>query len=335
MSGAVFLAYGLAAAVGGIVGTAELVSRYRDAPLAAVTARGGVTYVVFNALVSLLGMYLIRNVFPFPHDDLSVPPGDVPTLARQVFAAGLGAMVVLRSAVVTVRSGSADVPIGPAAVVEIFRHALDRDVDRARAGPRAGDVRRIMADVSFVRAHKPLGDISLSLLQNVSPEEAARLSERISALASQTGRSDSDKAIELGLILAGSVGFAAVDEARKILGDRIGNRVTRPKLVAELLGDMDVRTVQMDLALICMTLNPEVPLDEQASLASQIKLLADNEALSSKARVLCMGLLLVNAVGEETLEAAVGLLRPSRAVGAELDTAPAPSSGGLAGEPGL
>lgn len=310
---ATVVAYGLATAIGGIVAAAELVSRYRDAPMSAVTSRGGVAYVLFNGGVAFLGMYLIRNVFPFPHDDLALPPADVPTLAQQVIAAGLGAMVVLRSAVVTVRSGSTDVPIGPAAVVEIFRTALDRDVDRARAGPRAQDIRRIMGDVSFVRAYKPLRDIAISLLQNVSPDEAARLRERISALASETGRSDSDKAMELGLILAGSVGFAAVEEARTLLGERIGNRVRRPTLVAELLKDMDVLTVQNDLALICMTLNTGVDTDEQSALGNQVKILAEDQGLSPRAKVLGIGLLLINAVGEETLQSAVELLRHGRA----------------------
>jgi hypothetical protein len=317
-------AYAAAAAIGAVAGLAELVSRYRDAPRDAAASRGGVAYVLFNALVSLGALYLIRNVFPWPGAALSPAPQDVPTLAQQALAAGVGAMALLRSAVVTVRSGDSDVPIGPAAILEIFRTALDRDVDRVRAGPRATEVGRIMAGVSFARAYRPLGGLAVSLLQNIGAEEEARLRQRIDALANQTGRSDGDKALELGLILSSSVGFAVLEQAKALLDDKIGDGVKQPVAVATLVGRLDPATVGRDLPALCLALNPTVAPEDQRALATQVDLIAKSD-LSAGAKVVNIGLVIANILGEDTLATAVDLIGRPGAVAAPPPAAPPPA----------
>ena len=310
MGGGVALAYAIAGAIGAAAAFAELVARYRDAPWEAAQSRGGVLYIGFNAAVSLGAMFLIRNVFPIP-DWTGTPPGppvDPAGLAQQVLIAGVGAMAVLRSAIITVRSGDQDVAIGPAAIVEVLRIALDRDVDRVRAGPRSVEVQRIMAGVSFARAYEPLTSISISLLQNVKADEEAQLRQRIAALANETGRSDADKALELGLILAGSVGFPVLEKAKALLGDRISDGVKRPVLVVELLADMSFDTIARDLPAIALALNTSVSPEDQTLLSGQIDSIIKS-ALSEGAKVVNIGLVIANVLGDETLRNAVGLLK--------------------------
>jgi hypothetical protein len=219
-------AYAIAALIGALVGLAEILSRYRDAPWAAASSRAGVAYIAFNGAVSLLVMFLIRDVFPVWSGDAK--PMNLASLVTHALLAGFGAMAILRSSVLTARVGGKDVEIGPAAVVDIFRSTMDRDVARVRATPRARLAQEIMGDVSFVRSYEALSSVSLTLLQSVDADERERVAQEIAALANRTGRSDQDKALELGLILAGSVGFPALLAAKAALGDKITNSKERP-----------------------------------------------------------------------------------------------------------
>ncbi len=307
MEPAVALAYIAAAAIGAGAALGELVSRYKDAPFDAATSTAGMLYVAFNASVSLLAMYLIRVPFPIHAAVAGAPPSDVATLATEVLIAGVGAMAALRSSVVTVKSGGADVPIGFAAIVEIFRAALDRDVDRVRAAPRARLVGGAMQDVSFVRSFEALTSVCVSLLQNMPAEEAAALRQRVGALANQTGRTDRDKALELGLILAGSVGFPVLEEAKKILLKDITAGRSRSETVAALIARLAPEQALIDLPTVSLALNPSVPTESQAALRDQIAAIATAD-VSLRAKTITVGLVLANVVGEDALSAAVALI---------------------------
>jgi hypothetical protein len=301
---AVALAYLAAAAIGGGAALGELVSRYKDAPFDAATSTAGLIYIAFNAGVSFLAIYLIRVVFPMQGDPT---PLEVATLVTDVLIARVGAMAALRSSVVTVKSGGADVPIGFAAIVEIFRTALDRDVDRVRAAPRARLVGDAMQDVSFVRCFEALTSVCVSLLQNMPADEAAALRQRVGALANQTGRTDRDKALELGLILAGSVGFPVLEEAKKILLKDITAGRSRSETVAALIARLQPEQALIDLPTVSLALNPSVPTESQAALRDQIEAIRMAD-VSLRAKTITVGLLLANVVGEDALSAAVTLI---------------------------
>lgn len=318
-----WIAYAIAALVGAGVGLGEILSRYRDAPGAAASSRAGLGYILFNAAVSLVVMFFIREVFPiWDQTANTAPPTDLRTLVTHALIAGFGAMAILRSSILTARVGSKDVEIGPAAVVDIFRSTMDRDVARVRATPRARLVQDIMGDVSFVRSYEALSSISLTLLQSVDADERSRIEQEIGALANRTGRSDEDKALELGLILAGSVGFPALLATKTALGDRITNSKTRPVLVSEQVARLDTDVILRDLPSVCLALNRDVPTEIQTALSEQIDAIAQS-ALSEQAKQINAGLVLVNAVGEENFKAAVDLLAP-RPAPAPVSPAPVP-----------
>jgi hypothetical protein len=313
---AILLAYLAAFLIGVMVGLAEVLSRYRDAPVRAARTGSGIAYILFNGLFALLAMFFVHWVFPLwsasggttlPTADGTIPQDDLGRLVSQTLLAGFGAMAVLRSSLLTTRIGTKDVEVGPAAIIDIFRNTMDRGIARVRAEERAALVSSMMGGISFLRSYSPLGSISLTLLQSIDADERKDVEQQIGALANQTGRTDRDKSLELGLILAGSVGFPALKASIAALGDRIENSIERPAFVAAQVARLPLDTVLRDLPAVCLAINPDVPGEEQRELAKQIDAIAQS-ALSDQAKRVNVGLLIVAALGEENLRLGVDLL---------------------------
>lgn len=303
------LGYLIAIAIGLVVGVAEVLSRYRDAPFNALATMAGATYVLFNGATAGLALLFLLEVLPLWQDD---PPA--PTLASTLsnaLMAGFGAMAVLRSSILTTRVGNKDVEVGPAAFVEIFRRVMDRNIARVRALKRAEEVATLMGDISFVRSYSSLSSICLSLLQSVDADERAAVEQQIGSLANQTGRSDRDKALELGLILASSAGFPALEASIRAIGDRISNTKERPAFVAEQVAQLTLEQVIRDLPAVCLAANPDVRSEEQRQLAEQVDAI-DQSGLSEQAKKINVGLVIASALGEESLAVGVGLLAAPR-----------------------
>src|SRR6266496_3570606 len=92
--------------LGILVGLAELVSRYRDAPKQALYTWPAVLYLLLNGAASGLALALILGfgwTFGAPASSLR--------LAR-VLVAGVGAMGLFRTSLFTVRAGDKDVGVG-------------------------------------------------------------------------------------------------------------------------------------------------------------------------------------------------------------------------------
>ena len=86
----------------------------------------------------------------------------------------------------TVRLRNTDLPLGPAAILQVILNASDRACDPRRAAQRpvvvAVAVAAIMQDVDFNRAREALPAHCLKLMQNVSQEEADALRGEVKAL---------------------------------------------------------------------------------------------------------------------------------------------------------
>ena len=198
------------AAIGGIVGWTELAQRYRDRPTGPLRTWPGNTYILVNILASLGALALVR------HLDLGTGIG-LPLPVAQVLIAGAGAMAFFRSAFFTVRLRDTDLPLGPAAILQVILNASDRAYDRERAAQRSDAVARIMHDVSFERARQALPAYCLKLMQNVSQEEADLLGEELKDLEA-AAMGPRSKSYNLGLLLLNLVGEATLETAVRALG---------------------------------------------------------------------------------------------------------------------
>lgn len=243
------LAYPVAALLGALTGAAELAARYRDAPMVAVTSRPGLIYVAANATVSFVIFWLVHA------GQLTLPTLDkTGSVVSQVLVSGVGAMALFRTSVFTLRVKETDIPVGPAAFLQVLLAAADRACDRDRAGPRAQRVTRIMRGVSFVRARLALPLHCLALMQNISTDERTQLNQAIDELA-RTDMSDEVKGLNLGLLLMNYVGEDVLQAAVDGLGTVIkGPPPDDPPILAQAtlipFADLDA------LVEICIALDP-------------------------------------------------------------------------------
>ncbi|MEM1363302.1 MAG: hypothetical protein AAGF94_16565 [Pseudomonadota bacterium] len=304
---ALWVAYTLTALIGAAAAVAELVSRYKDAPVRATLTISGVCYFVFNAAVAMVTFALIYRVFPVYADASGEPDPTMSELVTLVLLAGTASLAIMRSSLFTIRVGNQDVEIGLAGIIQIFRFAIDRNVDRVRAHDRAAQVAVVMKDVSFERAYRSLTSMCMSLMQNVAPEEKALVEQRVEALANRGDSSDEGKALELGLILAGTAGFDVLKAAKDNLRDGIATGTSRKETVIIALQKIEYGTTRDELPLTCLGLARELSEEDQLMITEQVARI-DAGKVSDHAKAVNIGLLLAHIVGETVFTAAVDLL---------------------------
>ena len=215
-------AYAAAAAIGVVVGAAELVSRHGDRPLRALWVSWGAFYLILNALFSLLAMWLIDVLQPnwitWPASG-AVSVGSAAWL-EVVAAAGFGTAAVFRSGIMKVRGADGDVTLGPGAVADVFLKMADDAVDRRLGVWRIDEVAVTMAGVDFELAKTVLPPYCFGALKRLGAEQQAEFARQLAALDAASG----DKATKselLGLALMGVAGPEIVAKAVTRLGDRI------------------------------------------------------------------------------------------------------------------
>ncbi|MFC8384379.1 hypothetical protein [Nocardia sp. NPDC057272] len=187
------------------MGTAELVSRYRDEPQTLFGVASAWVYVILNACGSVAAIYLARTFdWTFGTDSEGAKS------IMQVLVAGLGASAFLRSSFFNVKMEGRTVPVGPSAVLTSLLAAADRGVDRFRAKSRSESVTRIMKGISFEEVQAFLPTFGLALLQNVPTTEQKELRSLVDAL-SASKMADSQKSFTLGLLLMDVFGPAALE----------------------------------------------------------------------------------------------------------------------------
>jgi hypothetical protein len=206
------LPYLIVAVIGAAAGATEIVARYRDAPSRALKTRPALLYVVVNAIAAMAALKLIHSLnwtFGFP-DAAQATAGQGDRLGLvQVLVAGFGAMIVLRSAVFTIRGGGLEQQIGPANVLQTILDACDRAVDRERAALNAAAVAKLMQKLQFERAVLELPLVALNVMQNLPNKDQEEMADRIADLSTDENLSSISpeaKCLSLGLILLKYVG---------------------------------------------------------------------------------------------------------------------------------
>lgn len=201
--------------IGASIGMGELVSRYKDDPYEALRNRHAITYVLINAIASLVALLTLKTL-----GNSSSAGQAAAQRIGHTLAAGFGAMAILRSSAFTVRVGKDDVSVGPSALLHILLSATDRAVDRARARVRAEQMARTMKAMSFDTIAQALPHLAFTMMQNVTKDERDGLSEEIERLRKQE-IDPVAKSICLGLTLSNIVGQGVVDAAVSALRETL------------------------------------------------------------------------------------------------------------------
>lgn len=198
--------YVAVALLGLLVGGAELISRYRDAPQSALYTRPALLYVGLNVGASVLALALIQGYgWTFNATGAS-------QRWTRILVAGVGAMALFRTSLFNVRAGDRDIGVGPGSFLQIFREAADREVDRVRAHARCATVAKLMEGIDYNKAAEGLVPLCLALMQNVPDDEQSKLLKAVDLLTGD----DIDDAIKvriLGLHLHNVVGSAVLTAA--------------------------------------------------------------------------------------------------------------------------
>ncbi|MCI0598474.1 MAG: hypothetical protein L0Y50_08600 [Beijerinckiaceae bacterium] len=296
------------ALIGFAVGTVELVSRYRDNPLRAVTTFPALIYIALNVAAGIIVLAVLNIVRP----DWLFTSGPSETESKEqwlylVLTAGFGAVALLRSSLFKLKGQDGDVAIGPSFVLDTLLNASDRGVDRVVASPRGQAVAALMKDVSFERARNALPTYCFALMQNVAPQEQKVIADQVNALANAS-MDDRIRALNLGLALLNVVGERVLSGAVKDLGDLIkGDPPVEDGAaakVAALMAGVDFDKARIALPAYCFGMAPLGSPQAQSDFAQQLRELADSN-LPPRVRSLILGLTLAQLVSFNVLQLSV------------------------------
>lgn len=204
----------LAALLGGGIGSAELVARYRDRPVAALLSPGGLLYVFINTSASVIFLFAVTAAgwrFGLPDATSSTS-----LAVARVMAAGLGSAVALRLSLTPAQGQRTG--MGPITVLNGLLRVADRDLKRKRALSRLS--RNDLAGLSFERDHAALAELCCHLMREFDLAEAQRLGGLAAELQQRDDLTDADKLDCWGLELTRLVGEHALRQAAGRLRDR-------------------------------------------------------------------------------------------------------------------
>ncbi len=289
---------------GALVGAAEIVSRYRSAPLRAIDTDAGYFYIAINAIASAAALFVVLKM-NWVAGDQTDPER---RLLLQTITASFAAIAFFRSSLFTLRVGDADVAIGPMSVLQALLKAADRSTDRVVARPRAEAVTRIMSGISFERGKEALPALCFSLMQNITLEERAEIRTAVDSLTA-SGMEDGDKAHNLGLTLMNLVGEEVLSRAVDILRRSI--RAVRPRPSLSMLALIRNVDFQQDAIILLNYLMLVSGAGTQANLRSSLEQqITEIGALQilPTSRVFVWISILIAEFGEPAVESAMGAL---------------------------
>ncbi|MFI0412227.1 hypothetical protein [Actinomadura sp. 3N508] len=204
----------LAALIGGAIGLAELIARYRDRPITACLSPGGLLFVFVNASASIVALTAVTAsglTFGLP---ATMPPASL--LVVQVIAAGIGSAAVLRMSFAPAQGRTAGT--GPIALLNGILRIADGELERKRALSRLSH--NDLAGLSFERDHAALTELCCHLMREFDLSEAQRLGGLAADLSHRDDLTDADKLDCWGLELTRLVGERALRQAAQRLRDR-------------------------------------------------------------------------------------------------------------------
>ncbi len=209
---AVVIAAVAAGLIGLLVGTSELLTRYRDSSSAALRNVPAALYLGINALASVAA-FAVAYVADWKFGTNAT--GNE-LLCLQVAVGGFGAVALFRSSLFLVHPSGTDVNVGPANILQSLLDATNREIDRARGSERFPQVAKMMQGVEFSEAYKVLPTVILASMQNLSDDDQAAFANQLKVLA-DSQIEDWAKSLTLGLTLEALVGRRVLQAAVETL----------------------------------------------------------------------------------------------------------------------
>jgi hypothetical protein len=301
------LAYAFVLFLGGAVGAAELVSRYKDRPNRALATAPAIFYISVNALGACGALYLIsvfRDRLGFGAEGAA---WSTAALVQAVLLAGFSSLLFFRTSLFKLRVGDDDLAIGPSIVLDTLLGAADRAVDRVMAEPRAQFVHKLMGDVSFEKGAAILPAHCLALMQNISSDETQRIVGVVNSLRANNEMPDKIKSLNLGLALLTVVGEEVLQTAvHGLEADLQDSTAWLLQQVAKVMSPVSFERARRVLPVYCLGLWPKPVTDDvQQKLASEMTALGALQDVPDHFKALILGIRLVRLTDGATLQKAV------------------------------
>ncbi len=200
--------YAIVSSLGALVGVAEILSRYRDAPFQALKNLPAIVYVVTKLLAAAFALWLIRAL---GWTVLAQGAAEEAIRVSQILVAAFGAAALFRTGL-TVSVGEGEVKLAFEQAVRPLLDAADQAVDRVRAGQRARVVDAVMREVAFEEARVALPTICFLLLKHPPEGAQEEVGQQVRAL-DESDLSDPVKYLALGLLLLDVAGEDVLERA--------------------------------------------------------------------------------------------------------------------------
>ncbi len=220
--GGLWVGYAVSGLVAGLVGVADILGKYKDNPLLALSTGAALQYVLANGAFGVLAFWLAYVL------DMVGPKvgggghGSI-DLVKNGLIVGFGAIFILRGVAFKLAIGGKASDVGPSTIVDALLATFDQSINRTVGQRKDSAVGAIMAGVSFAKASDILPSYCLSLLEK-DDALAARvgvLVETIQALDLPGPDADRQKALLLGNSLMAAFGPRVTLAAVKRFGRQI------------------------------------------------------------------------------------------------------------------
>ena len=176
----------------------------------AIDNRYGVSYLLINGVfssVALLVLFLTGRL----------PSTDPLQKLFGAFAAGFGAMVILRVKFFTIKSeGGEEISIGPGSVLDALVNYIDRQIDRSRAIERTELIKEVMEGIDFDKVKFYASTLILGSMQNLSGKDEEELGTGIKDIE-ETPVSPQEKSYALGFLM---LDFMGENFLRKVFSEK-------------------------------------------------------------------------------------------------------------------
>ena len=153
----------------------------------------GFAYIALNVGLGLIVLWLLR---------LASHPGTNVAGLQQVFLAGFGARVIVRTKVATWPAGGGKTEdIGPGAFFDRILVAISRAADRDRAEERINLVASELKGVAWSTARPLFVAEMAAAMQDLTPDEKKQISENVNDIDTREGLDDETRLDLLGYLV--------------------------------------------------------------------------------------------------------------------------------------
>jgi hypothetical protein len=177
----------IAGGLAGLVGLAEIVSRYRSDPGFALRRPEAWLYIIVNTASGVAALFIIR-AFGWTFGQTS----DIDLWRALV--AGFGALAVFRSALFVTKVGESNVNVGPSQVLTSLLDTFDRAIDRQCASELSDELKKNNLDnLEPKRVIEALPLLCLALMQNFSTADQALLGTALEKIRTEDKLKDPER----------------------------------------------------------------------------------------------------------------------------------------------